>query len=905
MDSYPDRIHPHTPGSKWKRSMKAWQHHIDGHDQSPSLKSSDKPLSGISPPPDYQRDRSQLFGEPLASLPFANLSPHAHDPSLHSEHRMFAERHERGRMAELQSQWPTTIPDDHVPESTQQNESHAGGYFFPYGSLAALAQTSILPSFRVSDSPLNHRAESRHSRSEDIFGHASRPPVLSARARNPKNAHETLVGEESDTSNAPDASQSQHVVRQSKQTRRRLSIGCGFLYPPEPSPSPPSLYHAPYNPHRSKRASDDKLKSLERRERYYDYPTYTSKSRIRQNLETWEAAENLPRRAQREPTPVKTGTLLGASEQQHESPPSTSRAKTTRLFNTTTSPTFLAEEYGDNVSDSSRCTVAKTSLTATDDGIISDHSGASHSELKGLSESAEDLSFGLRQSAAIFAEAQVGFERLRLDPQPSNLSIEEDLSARSSSRDSDTHGTPLSSSGVSEPEVDGDGHETEGGKAGSRQTPGETLRTAGTRDQGNQRSDHKRQRFDDDNEGRSRAILETAQKVPASDGEERLICCFRGDSQDFCLGTDKHICDVIQTLARFHNIHICKRCYVVLEIVSGNAVHPIGDCVDHCLSPNCAGNLAPSIGQRHRSVENVCPTRSKPGDRVSIYRYIFGLVHPHREQPADVLIKGKTPHSGMIPRQSNRRPTRGDRVLQVRELTEQLSELQRRDSTKSRRIDDLSRDLEAERTTTTHLRKKMQRLQDIIADALQPRLMWDENWHRSLRLRAERDAPDALDFASAASSQALRTPPESLRTSRKSSSMSTPNEAEAGGQHQPCQGAGLGPASIDPPSHPSSSAARGKEPAPDLILGLSAGAAHVPSGFRSRPGPDKQRRQDTPVGGSDHANGVNDNFDVQGGAELVSSDPFHSPYFFSWSPVDGPAAFEDGQASGMPWSPSG
>lgn len=200
----------------------------------------------------------------------------------------------------------------------------------------------------------------------------------------------------------------------------------------------------------------------------------------------------------------------------------------------------------------------------------------------------------------------------------------------------------------------------------------------------------------------------------------------------------------------------------------------------------------------------------------------------------------------------------------------------------------------------------MQRLQDIISDALQPGLIWDENWHRSLRLRAERDAPDALDFASAASPQALRTPPESLRTSRKSSSMSTPNEAEARGQYQPCQGAGLGPASIDPPSHPSSSAARGKEPAADLSLGLSAGAAHVPSGCRSGLSPDKQRRQDTPVGGSDHANGVDDNFDVQGGAELVSPDLFHSLDFFSWNPVDERAAFdEDGQASGMPWSPSG
>lgn len=244
-------------------------------------------------------------------------------------------------------------------------------------------------------------------------------------------------------------------------------------------------------------------------------------------------------------------------------------------------------------------------------------------------------------------------------------------------------------------------------------------------------------------------------------------------------------------------------------------------------------------------------------------------------------------------------------MLQVRELTEQLDELQRRDSTKSRRIDDLSRDLEAERTATMHLRKKMQRLQGIITDALQPGLIWDENWHRSLRLRAESDAPDALDFASAASSRAPQTPPESLRTSRKSSSMSTPNEAQARGHHQPCQGASLGPASIGPPSHPSSSAAHGKEPVPDFILGLSAGAAHVPSGRRSGLSSDKQRRQDTPVGGSDHVNGVNDNFDVQGGAELVSSDLLHSLDFFSWNPVDGRAAFEDGQANEVAWSPPG
>ncbi|KAM0690910.1 hypothetical protein Q7P36_009680 [Cladosporium allicinum] len=415
------------------------------------------------------------------------------------------------------------------------------------------------------------------------------------------------------------------------------------------------------------------------------------------------------------------------------------------------------------------------SLSTTPDGSLVDDEGESLLVADDLSEHADDLPLSSQASAAIFKKAQTGLERLLLDLRSFDDDTETDLSVASGD-DLDSGDITLESSGeTSEPKDGCDGDQSEpclgkGGQCGSREASGSSPQRTGAGGQDHDGPSRKRQRIDSDSDDRSRTTMKTKQKRLASDRGQMLICCFRGDSRSPCLGTDKSICEVIDRLASSHHVFICKRCYLLLtESESGQIVHPGGvDCVEHCLSPRCTENSSAIVGQKHLFNTKSCGTktgRPRPEDRESIFRYIFNLVHPAKEVPANVFTTERTPHL-------------------AQELVEQFDELRKRDVANTKEIDALTRDGETKQTKITSLEEKVQRLQDIIADTLRPVALNDEHWHRSIRQRVKRDAPDALDDASTPS-QHLRTPPGSFGGSQKSNTTPTLNDTGMTKQGQP------------------------------------------------------------------------------------------------------------------------
>jgi len=431
---------------------------------------------------------------------------------------------------------------------------------------------------------------------------------------------------------------------------------------------------------------------------------------------------------------------------------------------------------------------ANPASSTTADSTLDDGSmGRSRSIATGLSGNSDDLPLPSRTSAAIFKKAQLGLERLLLDLRSfGEGSPKDDLSLESDDDIGANRSSPESSGedNGSEGPCDGDQHQPfpEGRQVGTQQTTSSTSRVtgaAGLQDHGE--PSRKRQRIDSDNDEHSRGIVKSKQKKPTPNNREQtLICCFRSDAQNPCSGTDKSICEVIDRLASSHRVLICKTCYVLLgESDSGGGLHPDGvDCVEHCLSPRCAGSPSTTVvAQKHVFNPKSCGTktgRPRPEDRESIYRYIFKLVHPAKEAPAKVFTTGKVPHLGVVPRQGSRRSTRDELESRVEGLARELQELHKRDAASARTIEKLS-------AATEHLRAKMARLQDIIYDALQPGRISSEDWHRSLRMRANREAPDAMDYASmdcAQSQQTLPTPLLSFSltsTSCRPSTVPTPN----------------------------------------------------------------------------------------------------------------------------------
>jgi hypothetical protein len=268
-------------------------------------------------------------------------------------------------------------------------------------------------------------------------------------------------------------------------------------------------------------------------------------------------AVNSAEQVQRKATLVETATPLAIW-----------RASITQFLNKLTLQTRPINE--DREKGSSSDTATNTPSSAADGGIVDDeNSKKPHSVVGGLSENAEDLPLFSQTPVATFIEARTGLERLRPDIRSFDDGIEDDLPARGSS-DSGTHGTPLSSSKDIEPEGTSDGCQhrpcPKGSQAGSQEALGSTSTGNGPDDQELGRSGSKRRRVDNNNawvdnngarvdnngarvdnnnEGRSHTTVKTKRKRSRSNGEQLLIFCFRNDTQNPCLGTDKSICEVI------------------------------------------------------------------------------------------------------------------------------------------------------------------------------------------------------------------------------------------------------------------------------------------------------------------------------------------------------------------------
>jgi len=544
-------------------------------------------------------------------------------------------------------------------------------------------------------------------------------------------------------------------------------------------------------------------------------------------------------------------------------------------------------------SDSGTGTATSSSSSAADDIIIDVNDMAeSDSTIHGLSKNVRDLPLASRSSAAIFTEAQIGLERLLLDLEflEEDDNIPDHLSATSGS------GSETSTENF-EAQDPCDGHEQRscsGDREAGNQQPSSDH--TGAPGQEHQTSSHKRQRLDDDPEDLSRAILKARRKAPASTREQMLICCFRGDPQNPCLGTDRSIGEVIDRLASCHHIYICKTCYALLvENSSGGNVHPTGvDCIEHCLSPRCLEDSTTADSQVHRFNAKTCgtkTTRSRPEDRESIFRYIFRLVNSAKEIPDNVFTMEKNVHTGMKSRQRRHAPTRDELLSRAQELTEQFEELRRRDSASTKEIQVLTREVETGRTKITSLEEKVQRLQDIITDTLRPSALSDEHWRRSIHQRVKSDAPDALENAST-NSQTLQTPHGSLRDSQGSGT----------GHYESCQDPGLVSSSNDIVGYRCSRKVLGKRPAiyptsgskldgltfPDRTAtrddinhatmtapsGLTTASADFPATALSEhlPGPYRQWHQDTPSGGLGFQSDLIDTIEMQyGGAKAVTS----------------------------------
>jgi hypothetical protein len=433
-----------------------------------------------------------------------------------------------------------------------------------------------------------------------------------------------------------------------------------------------------------------------------------------------------------------------------------------------------------DTNDNGGSTVAN-SVWSTYEDIVIDENGplASGLVVASHSENAGDSPPVARTLAVMFNEAQSGLERLFVDLQSFEDDVRDDLSVT---------GSDCSEVFEAEDSCDGQGKE-----AGDRQTPGGMSRATGIGDRASYGSGRKRQRSETYNDDDSRTIVDTTQQEPTSGSEQmRLKCCHKN-----CSGTDDQICGVIRSLSshKEHKIHICKTCFVRLPDDSPDNVHQSLDCVKHCLSTTCKGNPTPDIDHRHRFVPGVCLSKSmKRGDIEDNYRYIFRLVHPNPEthpQPDNVFTTGEKKHTGVKSRRRTRGLNNQELLTRSNALTAQanasaalVEELRKEVAANTTRMEVITRGLLAERTTTTHLWKMIKRLQIIADEALQPETIGNQKSLDFLRQRAEMERSDALDFARALS-QALPTPPVSLRASQRSSALSTPNGNGTAGQYQP------------------------------------------------------------------------------------------------------------------------
>lgn len=160
------------------------------------------------------------------------------------------------------------------------------------------------------------------------------------------------------------------------------------------------------------------------------------------------------------------------------------------------------------------------------------------------------------------------------------------------------------------------------------------------------------------------------------------------------------------------------------------------------------------MGHRHPFEQNICGTetsRSRPEDLKANYRFIFGLVHPTREPPSDVLRDAQTPHPGTASRQGRRKKIREELIRQSHEeLIEKMAEHRKEDGAKTEETVGLECDRDSaaqlQMKTILDLKAKLRRVTTILGDALRTGEIRDEQSHRSILIRALEDAPEAFNL---------------------------------------------------------------------------------------------------------------------------------------------------------------
>jgi hypothetical protein len=312
-----------------------------------------------------------------------------------------------------------------------------------------------------------------------------------------------------------------------------------------------------------------------------------------------------------------------------------------------------------------------------------------------------------------------------------------------------------------------EGSESHHGDTGSSRINAVRTCVTGTLGSTAQANCRKRQRLCNANDGGARAEVSLSEKRSKL-ASKRFKCCFRDGPGQKCLGTDETICEVLKNLSDHHDTHVCDRCWAlkVRDESSGLFVHP-PDCLDHCLSPQCH-ETTPTMGYRHEFHPDTCggrkTSRVRPGDGEAAYRFIFSLIHPALQSPAEVVTAEHSLHRGAMPRQGRRKATREELTTQADHLGRRLKDLERKHVEETNEISRLKQELsdghstiERNREKTASLEAKMRRVVAILGDALRTGVFRDQQGHRSLLMRVGEDAPDALGLFSHPSPS----PPES------------------------------------------------------------------------------------------------------------------------------------------------
>lgn len=386
-----------------------------------------------------------------------------------------------------------------------------------------------------------------------------------------------------------------------------------------------------------------------------------------------------------------------------------------------------------------------------------------------------------RAAVALYDEARGALQDLRLGIEELSDGPETDLETSQSDLEllSEVIFPSHADDGRSSPAPFEDEQENTGGDqeqvSQSRATLDSSQQTSLSQPSNNQ-SNHKRSRINDTSDDSTRTAVGSSDKRTKLSCK-RFICCFHDGPGRKCSGTDETISEVIKKLSEQHETHVCDRCWQlkIKDEASSHFLHlnDESQCSDYCLSPQCH-KTSPSIGNRHLFDPDVCKrktSRVRPGDSEAVFRYIFRMVHPELEIPAEVTTDDHALHLDAKPRQGRRKLTREELTARADELEKRLDEGERQNIALNARVLELQQALAVtqeaiskEKEKSLGLEKHMRRIVAMLSDALRTGTYKDIAGHQSLLSRVEEDAPSALEFQS----RFVLTPPGSIESQKSS-----------------------------------------------------------------------------------------------------------------------------------------